>query len=115
MGLDQVSFIERFPYSEYSLYGVEISVLVDLIASYLIFTRRTVLYSEVPLYIQNSRIILSLKLTLFLHAEYQECPSKDGPPTMEWVVTDKAEGNQLGTEQRVMEKKALLGISTIHN
>ena len=54
--------------------------------------------------------ILSLKVsTVFLHAEYQE--SSDG-----WVITDEAVGWQLGTEQRVGEKKAILasaGIQTV--
>ena len=55
--------------------------------------------------------MLSLKLsTVFLHAEYQECPSSDGPPTREWVLTDKAEGNQLGTEQRVRENPNILAV-----
>ncbi len=49
--------------------------------------------------------------TVFLHAEYQECPSSDGPPTRQWVVTDKAEGSQLGNEQRVKEKETMLGLT----
>ena len=47
--------------------------------------------------------------TVSLHAEYQEHPSGDDPPTGgEWVVTDIAAGSQLGTEQRVREKEAIV-------
>ena len=71
-------------------------------------------YAVVPLYVERSKKMLLLKLsTVFLHAEYQECPSSEGPPTREWVLTDAAEGNQLGTEQRVREKEALLGMHSL--
>ena len=56
-------------------------------------------------YIQRKRLTLSLTLsTVFLHAEYLEHPSSDGPPTGEWVLTDTAEGRQLGTEDSVKKK-----------
>ena len=45
---------------------------------------------------------------LFLHAEYQEHPSSDGPPTKEWVLTDVAVSSQLGTEQRVRAKEEII-------
>ena len=32
----------------------------------------------------------------------------DGPPTREWVLTDIAAGSQLGTEERVREKEAII-------
>ena len=47
-----------------------------------------------------------LKLsTVFHHAEYQEHLSSDGVPTGKWVLTDTAQGSQLGTLQRVQEKE----------
>ena len=45
---------------------------------------------------------------VFLHAEYQEYISSDGPPTREWVITNMADSCQLGTVERVREKEALL-------
>ena len=51
---------------------------------------------------------------MFLHAEYQECPSVDGPPTREWIITDMADRSQLGTEERVKEKEALLTTAGIY-
>ena len=45
---------------------------------------------------------------MYFHAEYKESTSNGGSPTGEWVITDVAEGNQLGTEQRVKEKEALI-------
>ena len=44
-------------------------------------------------------------LCLF-YAEYQEHPSL---PTGEWVLTDTAEGSQLGTEKRLAEKEEIIG------
>ena len=59
--------------------------------------------------VERNSTTLSLSLsTVFLHAEWQEHPSRGGLPTGEWVVTDIAEGPQLGTEQRVREKEAIL-------
>ena len=46
-----------------------------------------------------------MKIPFFLHAEYQEHPSSDGPPTGEWVLMDTAQDSQLGTAQRVQEKE----------
>ena len=43
-----------------------------------------------------------------VHAEYQEHPSGDGSPTGEWVLTDAAEGSQLGTEERVKKKRDII-------
>ena len=43
--------------------------------------------------------------TVFLYAEYKEHSSSAGLPTGEWVLVDRAEGSQLGTEQRTREKE----------
>ena len=70
---------------------------------------KRVLYSEVPLYVHWDNTLLE---TVFLHAEYQERPSGNGPPTGGWIITDEAVGKQLGTRQRIKEKEALSAAGT---
>ena len=45
---------------------------------------------------------------MFVHAEYQEQPFSAGPPTGEWVLTEKAHREQLGMEERVREKEEII-------
>ena len=40
--------------------------------------------------------------------EYREHASGSGPPTGEWVLTDQADGTQLGKTARVQEKQAMM-------
>ena len=41
--------------------------------------------------------------------ESKECPTTDGtPPRREWVLTDEANNKELGTSDRIREKRSLI-------
>ena len=50
---------------------------------------------------------------LIICAEYQQCPSPGGRLTEEWVLTDVADNTQLGTRERIKDKKEKLSQATL--